>query len=87
MKNFNKKIIVSLCIALLVSMFTFIGISASSESGDPEVVALNVAYGDRIQLVVAVDPADNDVADIERGVFCRKAHARMRRQPVRIYHE
>lgn len=66
MKKTNVKFIISLCVALLVSLCTFIGISAeNSDEGKLDVVALNVAYGDRIQLIVAVDPAGNANADIE----------------------
>ena len=65
MKKISRKVIISLCVALLVSMFTFIGISADTEDGKLDVVAINVAYGDRIQMIVAVDPAGNANSDIE----------------------
>lgn len=65
MKKTNIKFIVSLCAAILVLMCTLIGISANNESGKLDVVALNVAYGDRIQLIVAVDPSGNANSDVE----------------------
>jgi len=60
----TKILVFALSLALIITSLFAFGVSASENNDTPYIKAVNVAYGDRVQMLVAVEPGASDIADL-----------------------